>query len=380
MLENNEMLNQVQHDTNLCKTLRISVIGTVGVPACYGGFESLVDNLLDFTPANVEYTVFCSAKKYENRLESYKGAKLVYLEKDANGIESILYDFEGMKRSLDSDIMLILGVSGCMFLPYIRRRFRGKIITNIDGLEWRRDKWKWYAKHLLKFSEKMAVRHSDIVIGDNKGITDYIKSEYSKIVQNKSVELIAYGGDQVSRVQDNSLFESYPFCREPYAVTVCRIEPENNVHVILEAFSKMPDETLVFVGNWEKSEYGRSLKEKFSACKNILLLDPIYEPHTVNWLRSNAHVYIHGHSAGGTNPSLVEAMNLSLPILAFDCVYNRATTEEKCLYWKTSDDLQDLMKNESDKFEKIASEMGEAGKHLYSWDRIAKQYNALYKI
>ena len=360
--------------------LHVAIIGTVGVPACYGGFESLVDNLLDFTPQNVEYTVFCSGKKYEKRLESYKGAKLVYLEMDANGKDSIFYDFKSMKLSVaaKADIMLILGVSGCVFLPYIRRIFKGKIITNIDGLEWRRDKWKWYAKKLLKLSEKMAVKYSDIVIGDNKGITDYIKSEYSKMVQNKRVELIAYGGDQVSRVQDDSLFEKYPFCRESYSVTVCRIEPENNVHVILEAFSKMPDETLVFVGNWEKSEYGHSLKEKFSTCKNICLLDPIYEPHTVNWLRSNAHVYIHGHSAGGTNPSLVEAMNLSLPILAFDCVYNRATTEEKCLYWKTSDDLQNLMKNENGKFEKIALEMGEAGKRLYSWEKIARQYNELY--
>ena len=367
--------------------LHVAVIGTVGVPACYGGFESLVDNLLDFTPPNVEYTVFCSGKKYEKRLESYKGAKLVYLEMDANGKDSIFYDFKSMKLSVaaKADIMLVLGVSGCIFLPYIRRIFKGKIITNIDGLEWRRDKWKWYAKKLLKFSEKMAVKYSDIVIGDNKGITDYIKSEYSKIVQNKKVELIAYGGDQVSRVQDDSLFEKYPFCHEPYAVTVCRIEPENNVHVILESFSKMPDETLVFVGNWEKSEYGRSLKEKFSACKNIHLLAPIYEPHTVNWLRSNARVYIHGHSAGGTNPSLVEAMNLSLPILAFDCVYNRATTEEKCLYWKTSEDLQNLMKelrhSESDSeslCEKIVREMGEAGKRLYSWEKIARQYNELY--
>lgn len=361
--------------------LHVAIIGTVGVPACYGCFESLVDNLLDFTPPNVEYTVFCSGKKYEKRLESYKGAKLVYLEMDANGKDSIFYDFKSMKLSVaaNADIMLVLGVSGCVFLPYIRRIFKGKIITNIDGLEWRRDKWKWYAKKLLKLSEKMAVKYSDIVIGDNKGIIDYIKSEYSKTVKNKRVELIAYGGDQVSRVQDNSLFERYSFCREPYSVTVCRIEPENNVYVILEAFSEMLDETLVFVGNWEKSEYGRSLKEKFSVCKNIHLLAPIYEPHIVNWLRSNAHVYIHGHSAGGTNPSLVEAMNLSIPILAFDCVYNRATTEEKCLYWKSSDDLQDLMKNKSGKFAEIAREMGEAGKRLYSWERIARQYNALYQ-
>lgn len=368
--------------------LHVAVIGTVGVPACYGGFESLVDNLLDFTPPNVEYTVFCSGKKYEKRFESYKGAKLVYLEMDANGKDSIFYDFKSMKISVaaKADIMLILGVSGCIFLPYIRRIFKGKIITNIDGLEWRRDKWKWYAKKLLKLSEKMAVKYSDIVIGDNKGITDYIKSEYSKTLKNIKVELIAYGGDQVSCVQDDSLFEKYPFCREPYSVTVCRIEPENNVHVILDAFSKIPTENLVLVGNWEKSEYGRRLKEKFSACKNIHLLDSIYEGHTVNWLRSNAHFYIHGHSAGGTNPSLVEAMNLSLPILAFDCVYNRATTEDKCLYWKTAEDLQNLMKklchSELDSEylgETIAHEMGEAGKRLYSWERIAKQYNALYQ-
>ena len=81
----------------------------------------------------------------------------------------------------------------------------------------------------------------------------------------------------------------------------------------------------------------------------------------------------------GTNPSLVEAMNLSLPILAFDCVYNRATTEEKCLYWKIAEDLQNLMKNKSGKFAEIAREMGEAGKHLYSWERIARQNNALYQ-
>ncbi len=369
------------------KKLRVSIIGTVGVPACYGGFESLVDNLLDFTPPNVEYTVFCSAKKYEKRLETYKGAKLVYLNMDANGKDSIFYDFKSMKLSVaaNTDIMLVLGVSGCMFLPYIRKIFKGKIITNIDGLEWRRDKWQWYAKKLLKFSEKMAVKYSDIVIGDNKGITDYVKTEYSKMLKNKRVELIAYGGDQVSRVKDDSLYEKYPFCREPYSVTVCRIEPENNIHVILEAFSKMPDDVLVFVGNWQKSDYGRALKEKYSVFQNIHLLDPVYEGHTVNFLRSNARVYIHGHSAGGTNPSLVEAMNLSLPILAFDCVYNRATTQEKCLYWKTSSDLQNLMKKlchcdlDSESLcKKIADEMGNAGKSLYSWERIARQYNDLY--
>ena len=145
-----------------------------------------------------------------------------------------------------ADIMLILGVSGCMFLPFIRRKFKGKIITNIDGLEWKRDKWNFIAKWLLHYSEKQAIKYSDIIIGDNKGITDYVREAY-----DKDSVLIAYGGDHVSKIQDDSLYEKYPFCRNPYSVTVCRIEPENNIHKILEAYSKMPEEQLVMVGNWK---------------------------------------------------------------------------------------------------------------------------------
>lgn len=364
---------------------KIFIIGTVGVPACYGGFETLVDNLLDFTPKDVECTIFCSANAYIERLNSYKGARLIYVNKNANGKDSILYDYESMKIAIrqKADIMLILGVSGCIFLPEIRRKFCGKIITNIDGLEWKRDKWKFYAKWVLKYSEKMAVKYSDVVIGDNKEIINYIDNEYSEIVKNKRVELIEYGGDHVQRITDDSLYEKYPFCKEPYACTVCRIEPENNVHIILEAFSKLSKNEdafvnqLVIVGNWHKSEYGKSIKDYYSKCQNIHILDPIYDPRIINWIRSNASLYIHGHSAGGTNPSLVEAMNFGLPVLAFDCVYNRATTEEKCIYWKTSDDI--IIKNKkSENLEQIADSMLKLGKQLYSWEIIAQKYIALF--
>lgn len=351
---------------------KISIIGTVGVPACYGGFESLVENILDYTPEDVEYTVFCTSQKYENKLETYKGAKLKYLDLNANGIDSIMYDYRSIKMSLDADIMLILGVSGCIFLPFIRRKYKGKIITNIDGLEWKRDKWNFIAKWLLHYSEKMAVKYSDIVIGDNKGITDYVKEAYKK-----EAVLIAYGGDHVSKVEDDTLYEKYPFCKNSYSVTVCRIEPENNIHVILEAFSKMSGNQLVMVGNWKNGEYGSELKEKYSKFDNIHLLDPIYENHTINWIRSNASVYVHGHSAGGTNPSLVEAMNFGLPILAFDCVYNRETTMNECLYWKNSEDIQYFFQSIPD-LDSIASKMQDIGKKLYSWEKIAEQYNSLY--
>ena len=132
----------------------------------------------------------------------------------------------------------------------------------------------------------------------------------------------------------------------------------------------MPENQLVMVGNWENEEYGSSLKEKYSKFKNIYLLDPIYESHTINWIRSNASVYVHGHSVGGTNPSLVEAMNLGLPILAFDCVHNRATTQNQCLYWKESSDIIDILDNKKDSFDLISKKMAEVGLKEYSWKKL----------
>jgi hypothetical protein len=172
--------------------MHISIIGTAGIPANYGGFETLAENLVTNNLSRVQYTVFCSAKMHKTRIDTYKGAALKYVNLSANGMSSILYDLICMLCSLRSDVMLILGVSGSIFLPFIRLLYRGKIITNIDGIEWKRDKWNKLARLILRISEWAAVKFSDVVIGDNQGIIDYVAREY----QTNAV-LIEYGGDHV---------------------------------------------------------------------------------------------------------------------------------------------------------------------------------------
>lgn len=353
--------------------INVSVIGIVGVPACYGGFETLAENLLDRPHEGISYTVFCSARRYRTRPAEYKGARLVYLKPDANGAQSVLYDTRAMRLSLRSDVMLVLGVSGGAALPFIKRIYKGKIITNIDGLEWKRAKWGRVASRFLKFSERRAVQCSDVVIADNRVICDYVKSEYAR-----DAVMIPYGGDQCKAVRDEALFEKYPFCRAPYAVSICRIEPENNIEEILKAFagSKMH---LVIAGNWDNSAYGKALNEKYGSFENITMLPPNYDRRETDFLRSNAALYVHGHSAGGTNPSLVEAMNLGLCVAAFDCDYNRATTCGKALYWVREGDIRRIAEMDDNTRCAVGRDMKSIALREYTWERVADAYSDLIR-
>ena len=171
----------------------------------------------------------------------------------------------------------------------------------------------------------------------------------------------------------------YTFCQERYAITVCRIEPENNIHCILEAFARQTKMPLVIVGDWKSSDYGLSLLGKYGSDSNIHLLGPIYNSERINFLRSNAFMYIHGHSAGGTNPSLVEAMFLGLPVFAFDCVYNRYTAENQCMYWSNVDELYGYITYyENVRLSEIGANMKQIAEKRYRWENIVSKYEALF--
>lgn len=154
---------------------------------------------------------------------------------------------------------------------------------------------------------------------------------------------------------------------------MCRIEPENNCHITIDAFAKS-GKPLVFVGNWQRNEYSRGLKERYGNCSNIKLIDSIYDLDILYTLRNNARCYIHGHSAGGTNPSLVEAMFLGRPILAYDVVYNRETTYQKAYYWQNSEQLQQLVERN----DLTGNDTMLVAQQHYTWASISKQYEELY--
>ncbi|MBN3583037.1 DUF1972 domain-containing protein [Algoriphagus aestuarii] len=351
---------------------KLAIVGIVGVPANYGGFETLVEYLLDLLPKFYDVTIYCQSHSYPDKMDTYKGAKLEYLNLKANGVQSVLYDTVSLAKSIKGfDYILILGVSGAISIPFIKPFTKAKIITHIDGLEWKREKWGKFAKLFLKFSEALAVRFSEAIISDNKHIYNYVQSEYGK-----DSFLIAYGANHATSVDPSLYLKKYSFIKKPYIFTVCRIEPENNIEMQLQVFSKNDlDIPYVIVGNWNASEYGMRLYEQYSTKKNVILYNPIYASEELNVLRSNCHYYLHGHSAGGTNPSLVEAMYLGLPIIAFGVNYNRETTFNKAIYFNDSNELlQQLLRLKDFDREAISKNMYKLARKNYSWKAINKMY------
>lgn len=355
----------------------VAIIGTQGIPAHYGGFETLAENLVQGKhDKDICYTVFCSSRDLKTQLPEVAGARLKYLPLKSNGMQSILYDILSMLWSVRGyDTLLILGVSGCIFIPVLKLLTRAKIVVNIDGLEHRRQKWGRFAKWFLWHSEQMAVEHADVVIADNQGISDYVISMYGKIPS-----LIAYGGDhdmsEVSEEEQQKILDAYGLKSRFYALAVCRIEPENNLEMVLEAFAQTGRQ-FALIGNFSDKEFPIMLKNKYGHLPNIHLFDACYDSKILYTLHKHARCYVHGHSAGGTNPSLVEAMFYEdCPILAYDVIYNRATTFGKASYFANADELEELLKNPLAEQKDICK----LARMHYSWSSIVKQYeNILIK-
>lgn len=361
----------------MARKKKVHIVGTHGVPAKYGGFETLADYFCQNLSDDFEITVYCNAHKYPIQEKKYFGANLKYLKLEANGFKGIFYDVITYIQALFSaDVILYLSPVGSGFMTPLKYLFGKKVIVNHGGLnEWEREKLSLIQKIWAKFNHRIAAKFADINIADNFLYQKSLKNNFGA----ESV-VIRYGGDHTLKIdaEDKRFANKYSFVNNKYALSVSRAQLDNNIHLVLEAFEKFEDYKIVLVSNWSISKYGIELKEKYKNHKNMILLDAIYDKVELDFIRSNAYVYIHSHSRCGTAPSLVEAMNLENAIISYDVPTNRETTKNNALFFRDSVSLVSQLKSLSEeKISKNKKAMFQIASAEYTWKTIAHQYKKI---
>ncbi len=353
--------------------MKISIVGTRGIPAKYGGFETFAEEIsLLLIREGIEVSVQCDHDSYPH--DSLNGVEL-FFSSVTKSDHPLIYYYEGLKWSLrHSDIILVTTYFGSPF--YLLNLFRRKpIITNPDGLEYKRGKWPLIIKIYIRISELLAMIFSDYLIADSEKINLYLSNYYR--FAKKKIRLIEYGAypnDQPC----NDVLEKYGLTHDEYYLIVCRIEPENNLDMILTAYQNAKtNRPIVISGNIHNTKYEKRLMNRYSS-ERIRFLGSIYDKQELNGLRYSCKTYIHGHSVGGTNPSLLEAMANHNLILAHDNVFNREVTSEKQLYFKTveqcTEKINQIELMTSDEINIFKESGYELIINKYNWERILKKY------
>ena len=353
------------------------IVGTHGVPAKYGGFETLAEYLCRHLSEVYDITVYCNYYKYLKKKDFYYGAKLKYVRLEASGLQGIIYDaITYVFACISADVILYLSPVGSGIITPIKFLFRKKVIVNHGGLnEWEREKLNWFKKKWAKCNHYFAAKYSDVNIADN----ELYKMSLHKNFGAEAI-VISYGGDHVKNisVEDEQLVQKYPFVKGKYAVSVSRAQIDNNIHIVLEAFEQYEKCKLVLISNWQVSAYGKMLYEKYKNKRNYILLDAIYDKIELDFIRGNAFIYIHSHSRCGTAPSLLEAMSLSLPIFSFDVPINREVTRNKAIYFSNSEDLiNSIKKLDNREIINNKKDMYLIASSNYTWDIVSHQYSSV---
>lgn len=355
---------------SLQSSVRMAFIGSAGIPNRYGGFESFLEHCgPSFAAATESTVVTCDAALYQDDLSpNFHGVRRVFLKTRANGASSILHDLLAFFRVYrESTHIMVLGVSGGVWFPLFQLmcRLGGKRLgVNIDGVEWRRAKFSRNKQRILRMFDHLAQRFSDVVVYDNAGLAPYILPA----AKCRSVE-IRYSGDHVLRLPNVS--------RQPgTALTVCRIEPENNLDMLIEGALRSNLKRYTIVGNWANSDYSRALRERFGGNARLELLDPIYDPRLLAQMRESCAIYLHGHSVGGTNPSLVEMLFYDCSIICYDVSFNRVTVGSGASYFADASSLAKVIDERMVEMEGGADPERQILRSQYTSKSIANAYLA----
>jgi glycosyltransferase involved in cell wall biosynthesis len=354
--------------------MKIAILGTRGIPNNYGGFEQCAEHLsVGLVENGYDVTVY-SVNNHPYNEEKFKGVNITKKwcpEKKIGSAAHFIYDFICLRDALkqDFDVIFEFGYQSVAISFMLLSIKDSIIVTNMDGLEWKRAKWSPFVKKITKWFEKIAAEKSTFLISDNKGIQDYLKQKY-----NVASSLIPYGADEVE--SDNSFVKYYNAEECSYFLLVARLEPENNIEMILDGYvaSKM-DLPFLVVGNAE-TKYGSFLKDKYKDTGTVFL-GSIFNKQHLDSLRRFSQCYFHGHSVGGTNPALLEAMAAKSFIFAHDNVFNRDVLGDNAFFFSSDIEIQEMLFNFNNLALKKAEMIDNNSKKIrnkYFHKNIIKQY------
>ena len=355
--------------------MKIAILGTRGIPNHYGGFEQITEYLSR------------GLSKKGHQISVYNSHNHPYQENNWNGVDIIhcydpeyrlktfgqfIYDFNCIRdaQKRDFDVIIFMGyTSSSIWRNYFPKQ--SIVISNMDGLEWKRQKYSKAVQWFLKYAEKLAVKYSHFHIADSIVIRDYLNEKY-KI----QAQYIPYGATLTRKEKENVLIK-FKLIKFEYYLLMARMEPENNIDMILEGFSTTASKRkFVVIGNYANS-YGKSLVRKYAHDTRIMFIGALFDQDFVHTLRKNSLLYFHGHSVGGTNPSLLEAMASKTLIAAHLNPFNQSILKENAFYFSSSSEVKKLINRSISKrnIDRITENNLSSIKEEFNWEIVVDSYD-----
>jgi calcineurin-like phosphoesterase family protein len=357
--------------------MKIAILGTRGIPNHYGGFEQCAEYLALGLVKRGHDVIVYNSHNHPYQKSEWNGVKLIHCydpESKLGTAGQFIYDLKCILdvRSRDVDIILQLGYTSSSAWGWLLPK-KTVVTTNMDGLEWKRTKYSDKVKKFLLWAESLGVKYSDHLISDSIGIQNYLLSKY-----DVTSEFIPYGAD-VFENPDSKVLKDYDLSEFGYDVLIARLEPENSIEIILDGVAQAnTDRPFLVIGNHD-TKYGTYLKNKFAEFNSIRFIGGIYNMTKLNNIRYFSNIYFHGHTVGGTNPSLLEAMASNTLICANNNPFNKYILGNDALYFNTHEEVCEILvnpENTKGRLRHFVAGNQQKITDVYTWDRIVDQYAA----
>ncbi|TXI68629.1 DUF1972 domain-containing protein [Flavobacterium sp. UBA6195] len=358
--------------------MKIGILGTRGIPNHYGGFEQFAEFFATYAADQGHDVSVYNSYTHPYKEKKFKSVHIIHCYDPENKIGTVgqfVYDLNCIldARERNFDIILQLGYTSSSVWYFLHPK-KSIVITNMDGLEWKRTKYSKLVQKVLLFAERLAVKKSDFLIADSLGIQKYLWEKYQK-----ESYYIAYGAYNFDN-PNSEILKLYNVEKENFNMIMARFEPENNIEMVLDGVTLSENKMPVLVIGNHNTKYGVYLKNKFESFSNIRFCGAIYNLDHLNSLRYYSNIYFHGHTVGGTNPSLLEAMASKALIASHNNLFNKGILRENAFYFSTSDEVKKILNTvkKSDNLQFVENNYLEIATS-FKWEQINEQYLQLFK-